>query len=132
MLTFNETYLVYLPVFLILGALEEKFIKRRLRLDYSKKAILILQDDEPVGFFTPKITNGYYRVLYLYVDPVFRGKGIGVDVVKHFTKDIKSKAWIDYQNIASQKTFERAGFKKTEKEVNKKGKLIAYIYYKED
>jgi len=98
----------------------------------SRKAVLILFKSIPVGFFVPKTTDGYYRLLYLYIDPVFRKRGFATSTIKHFTKNIFSKAWIAVSNIPSQKTFEKAGFFRILEEKDIRGNVVAYIYYKDE
>lgn len=77
----------------------------------------IHHENSLVGFHAPYVGNdGYQRVGPLYIDPSYRGKGIAFNYIKEFLDGKKAKARIHEGNLASQKVFERTGFKKGELE----------------
>lgn len=73
-----------------------------------------------VGFFTPREERGDlgWRVGAIFIHPDERGSGIAAKVLKKFFKDrVAAPVPISVDNISSRKSFERAGFKDTGKEI---------------
>jgi len=74
------------------------------------------------------------------VDPAFQGKGIATDLLKKFEKHLKElgckriELTIDPENIASQKLFEKNGYKNASSNegetIEVKGKVSVKDYYK--
>lgn len=86
---------------------------------YSKK----LQDTQvfcvngtPVGFIIPRVdSDGRARSGPVFIDPLYRKKGYAEKFLSQFFKDKKGRAFIEPNNLASQRTFSKVGFKQSEK-----------------
>ena len=75
----------------------------------SSKYKICLVDGEPAGYVG--LLNGH-EITYC-VSPSFKGKGIGTFMIKEFAPRWSSvDAYVKIENIASQKVFEKLGFKK--------------------
>lgn len=76
--------------------------------------LITLPSGEHAGFIMPMAGSGkYQRVGTIYIDPKYRGKGVGRDFVTHYFKDKFGQSWIRRDNKPSQNTFKAAGFYKT-------------------
>jgi hypothetical protein len=86
-------------------------------IDYGPKVerTAICLNNTIVGFFTPKMYEYkgkmYYRTGVIYILPMFRESGIGTKAVMEYFKDKPNGlAYIEPRNVASLKTFTKAGF----------------------
>lgn len=83
----------------------------------ERKAVVILQDDHPVGFYSPKqqLYKGvnHWRAGTLYLMDSERGKGVMRTALAEFFKTHSpGLAWIADVNEASQNLFKSLGFVK--------------------
>ena len=103
---------------------------------YGKKLtdmILFISEGILVGFAIPrKDSDGHYRTGPIYVEPSARGKGIAGEFVKSYFEKRKGRSWIEKKNVASQKTFESAGFRRTNKVHVDPDGTVLYEYIKSE
>ena len=82
--------------------------KEFMTYNWSKYKIC-LADNEPAGYVG--LLNGH-EITYC-VHPDFHSKGVGSFMIKEFSKPFSSvDAFVKVNNIASQKVFEKLGWKK--------------------
>jgi len=68
-------------------------------------------NNELVGFMTPRMESGLWRVGAIYISPDYRGKGIGSKaIIKFFEDKDASQVPIGVNNAPAQKAFTKAGF----------------------
>lgn len=54
----------------------------------------------------------------IYVRPEFRGRGLATKAIKDFMLDRRGRAFIEHENIASQRAYEKAGFSRQSPETD--------------
>ena len=127
----KEVNINEIPKQLLLEASQNVFIKNYIYIkNLKKKRMLILYNNIIVGVFNPLIMGQCYRLIAIYISNEFRNLGIATETIKIFTENKNSKAIIDEKNVASQKTFSKAGFIKTDKKIILRGNKLAYEWTK--
>ena len=120
-------------------ASEKKSISRQLLLEANKDPMLrgyvhpndhvraqervpIESAGEVVGFFTPREDErGVHRMGAIYVTPAHRGKGLATEAIRGHMAGKRGKAFIEYENKASRRAFEAAGFRAKEEDRRRRG-----------
>lgn len=80
---------------------------------FNRRRLVIVIDQQAVGFMTPRFEDGYWRTGAIFVSKKYAGKGYGRDAIKTFFSDVlkrPARVWIADENIQSQKAFKSAGF----------------------
>lgn len=95
---------------------KEEFLGQFVNDRLNEDIVFFTSNGELAGYAIPRMTDGVWRVGPIYTSPKFRGKGVGRWFVREFFKGRKGLAWIEPNNIPSQKTFSSAGFYKTGEE----------------
>lgn len=83
--------------------------------DNFRKVRIPIRDstEHIVGFATPRQDkDDVWRMGAIYVKPEYRGKGLARTAIQSFMYKRKGRAFIENENIASQKAYEAAGFSK--------------------
>lgn len=94
-------------------------VKRRL----ITTALCLVDDDAIIGFAIPrKDSDGRYRSGPIYIRPEYRRRGLATVLLRQIFHDVKARAMIAETNIASQRTFEGLGFRRTGKVIYPDGK----------
>lgn len=102
------------PEYILEEARKDPYIGNYINKDRSRPIFL---GEEPVGFIAPKISgDGVWRLKSTFVLPEYRGKGIARTIIKKFFKNRPGRAFIDKDNVASQRAFKAAGFLPYQKE----------------
>lgn len=90
--------------------------------DKSKKRLPIYFENRLVGFATPRTDkDGVWRMGAIYVKNEFRNKGLARSTIESFMKNKKGRAFIEFDNLASQKAYAAAGFKVVKSDQGNKG-----------
>ena len=77
---------------------------------------------EMAGFFTPRLDkDGVWRMGALFVRPEDRAKGLARESISAFMRSRKGRAFIEHENISSQKAYLAAGFTKKQADQNNEG-----------
>ena len=110
-----------IPEEIMLAASKDRYLVGEVTADADRRRVAIYCDDEIVGFMTPEITTykgkRYHRTGSIYVLPKHRRKGLASKAVMAFFEGKKyGLAYVETTNLASMRTFEKAGFVK-EKEI---------------
>ena len=85
-------------------------VKRRL----ITTALCLVDDDAIIGFAIPrKDKDGRHRSGPIYIRPEYRRRGLATVLLRQIFHGVKARAVIAETNIASQRTFEGLGFKRT-------------------
>lgn len=94
-----------------------------------KDIIEILHGRVLVGFAIPRQdSDKRWRTGPIFIDPKYRGKGIGGKWIKDFFNRRKGRAYINPENVASIAVFTKAGFKETSKFLmDGNEKLVQYL-----
>lgn len=80
--------------------------------DKSKMRLPIFEDNQLVGFATPRQENdGVWRMGAIYIIPEFRNRGIVGKIISSFMSGKKGRAFIEDENLSSQKAYQKAGFR---------------------
>lgn len=84
-------------------------------LSRKGRQVSISDEGKLIGFLTPrKERDGSWRTGAIYIDKKYRSMGYGSSAIYAFFSDKeKGYALIEPDNYASQKAFEKAGFKQT-------------------
>jgi len=99
---------------------------------YNKiEKLLIEFDNIPIGFLSPRLEKGYWRVSAIFIIEPYRNCGLGTKVVQDFFSDKKGKAVISEKNIASQTIFSKSGFIKSDRKIMD-GNLECYLWVKNE
>lgn len=105
-------------------AAKDKFLGDIVYDQPSSRLRLIYHEGEIVGMCWPRReSDGRYRTGPIFVDPHYRGKGIGTTFLKEFFSTKKGRAYIEPDNHASITMYKKAGFKKVG--ASKRGSKIA-------
>jgi GNAT superfamily N-acetyltransferase len=84
--------------------------------DNGSKRVGIYHEGNLVGFYSPKKSGDYWRTGTIYVDPKFRGKGLGTKAINDFfSQKKKGLAYIEPSNLGSMGAFTKAGFKEVKR-----------------
>lgn len=104
-------------------ALKDKFLGPS-ALSHSLQNIVPLKlKGKVVGFAIPfQEVDGVWRTGSIYVDPAYRGSGAAANFIREFKEGKKVRAWIEPDNKSSIRAFTAAGYLKTGKSLNVKGK----------
>lgn len=90
--------------------------------DSTKKRLPIFFEDRLVGFATPRTDkDGVWRMGAIYVNSEYRNKGLARAAIASFMKNRKGRAFIEFDNLASQKAYAAAGFKIVKSDYESKG-----------
>jgi len=98
-----------------------------IEIEPLEESYVMRKDREPIGF----ISVAYFKnipqceIQGLYVDPAYRNKGYGKQLIKHIIDKVDKNiveiaATCEEQNIASNHIFEELGFKRFNKWVLRK------------
>ncbi len=81
--------------------------------DKSKIRLPIFcENNQLVGFATPRQeSDGVWRMGAIYIIPEFRNRGIAGKTIFSFMTGKKGRAFIEDENISSQKAYQKAGFR---------------------
>lgn len=94
-------------------AAKDKFLGDIVYDQPSSRLRLIQHEGEIVGMCWPRReSDGRYRTGPIFVDPHYRGKGIGTRFLQEFFATKKGRAYIERDNHASIAMYKKAGFKK--------------------
>lgn len=90
--------------------------------DESKARLPIYYGANLVGFATPRQDNdGVWRMGAIFVLPENRGRGLARNAIASFMICRRGRAFIEHDNIASQRAYEAAGFKVVKVDLKNKG-----------
>ncbi len=90
--------------------------------DESKARLPIYDGENLVGFATPRQDkDGVWRMGAIFVLPEHRGRGLGRTAIASFMKGQRGRAFIEDDNIVSQRAYEAAGFKVVKADPKNKG-----------
>lgn len=79
--------------------------------DDSRLRLPIFKNEKLVGFATPREDkDGVWRMGAIYITPDFRGQGLAAATIRSFMQSRKGRAFIENENIASQRAYKAAGF----------------------
>ena len=83
------------------------------------KAIKLVEENKVIGFYiTFLLTTGKYKGLYksptVFINPEYRGKGYGKELLEKYFSNRKGVRWIDNADKKKQLLFSSFGFTKTE------------------
>ena len=80
--------------------------------DVTKVRLPIYEGENLRGFATPRQDkDGVWRMGAIYVLPEHRGRGLAGKAISSFMNERRGRAFIEDDNIASQRAHEAAGFK---------------------
>jgi RimJ/RimL family protein N-acetyltransferase len=80
--------------------------------DETKARLPIYNGEKLIGFATPRQDKDeVWRMGAIYILPEHRGHGLGRNAIASFMKGRRGRAFIEDDNIASQRAYEAAGFK---------------------
>lgn len=102
-----------IPQYLLDQANQHEQISGYVFPNEDKFRVGIYYKNEVVGFFTPRQEKNKWRIGAIFVLPEYSGKNIASKAIIEFLKGKQAApVFIDVNNIASQKTFQKAGYKK--------------------
>ncbi len=114
---------------LVNEAKSDKFIGDVLHERDPKSVTGFFYNDILVGFAIPRKEGDGYRTGPIFVKSEYRNKGIAKAFVKQLFDNKKGNAYIEENNIASQRLFLSCGFTKQSKSI-KDGNIILFLYSK--
>jgi RimJ/RimL family protein N-acetyltransferase len=80
--------------------------------DTSKARLPILNEKKLIGFATPRQDeDGVWRMGAIWVLPEFRNRGVARKAIADFMEGKRGRAFIEDDNISSQKAYAAAGFR---------------------
>jgi GNAT superfamily N-acetyltransferase len=94
--------------------------------DAAKRVPIRAMDGEIVGFMTPAKSGEHWRAGATYVSPPHRNQGVASSAIQEFFKDKKGLVYIEPENKASRRSFEKAGFSETGQKVFREGVFAIY------
>jgi hypothetical protein len=86
--------------------------------DKDEARLVIINNDNVVGFLTPRFDRGFWRAGAIFIGDDFRGKGFARKAISHYFSDSSkrpARVWIADDNKDSQNAFISAGFEKGER-----------------
>ena len=86
--------------------------------DKDEARLAILNNNNVVGFLTPRFDRGFWRTGAIFIGDDFRGKGFARKAISLYFSDSSkrpARVWIAESNIDSQNAFISAGFEKGER-----------------
>jgi RimJ/RimL family protein N-acetyltransferase len=90
--------------------------------DDSRKRFPIFYESVLVGFATPRQDkDSIWRMGAIYIAPEFRNRKIAQMAIAEFMSDKKGRAFIENDNIQSQRAYQAAGFRIVRKDAKNKG-----------
>lgn len=90
--------------------------------DKSKMRLPIFENSQLVGFATPRQeSDGVWRMGAIYIIPEFRNRGIAGKTIFSFMTGKKGRAFIEDENLSSQKAYQKAGFSSTRVDLKNAG-----------
>lgn len=92
---------------------EEVFLGIHVNARLDENITFFFKQGTVIGYAIPRHIDGYWRVGPIYIDPAYRGLGVASTYILDFFKGKLGTAWIESDNVASQRTFLKAGFVKT-------------------
>jgi RimJ/RimL family protein N-acetyltransferase len=88
----------------------------------KRKRLPIYCESQLVGFATPRQDpDQVWRMGAIYVTPAWRGRGLVAAAIAEFMRGKSGRAFIDTENVASQRAYSRAGFRLTKSVPDKGG-----------
>lgn len=108
-------------VSLVAKAMKDKFLGKYALTYKMENIIPILYKGKTVGFAVPfREDDGYWRTGSIYLDPVYRRKGIAHHWISEFLEGKPGRAWINPENTASIAAYTAAGLTRSGRRMKSK------------